>query len=54
VDEGIDVAFERAYREARLYRRPLIVLGSLYTYGEVYHALKRLREREANEDIQSK
>lgn len=54
VDEGIDVAFTRAYQEAKLCGRPLIVLGSLYTYGEVYHALERLREREANEDLQAK
>ena len=46
VDEGIEVAFERAYREAKLYGRPLIVLGSLYTYAEIYHALRRINEQE--------
>lgn len=54
VDESIDVAFERAYREAKLYERPLIVLGSLYTYGEVYRALEGIRKREVEDRTQTK
>ena len=45
-DEDISIAFAFAYREAKRDRRPLIVLGSLYTYGDIYHALESIREEE--------
>ena len=50
-DEDISIAFAFAYREAKRDRRPLIVLGSLYTYGDIYHALESIREEETKNEF---
>ncbi len=46
VDEGIEVAFTCAYREAKKSGRALIVLGSLYTYGDIYRAHQNILSSE--------
>ena len=43
--ESISSAFAHAYGEAKREGYALIVLGSLYTYGDVYRALKEIKKQ---------
>ena len=50
-DEDIATAFACAYKEAKRDCRALVVLGSLYTYGDIYRALQDILSEESKNDF---
>ena len=43
--DNLDDGVKSAYEEARLSKTPLMILGSLYMYGDVFISLESIKSR---------